>query len=67
MINPKKVAKKMDSETAKKLLLKEQEENIKKCSAEVQQVLEKHGMQMQANAVIPATQVQIVPKLTTQR
>ena len=50
-------------EKAKEVLLKEQQEAIKKCTQEVQVVLDKYNMQLNAFATIPAEIVQIGPKV----
>lgn len=47
---------------AQAVLSKKKQEDIQKCTAEVQAVLEKYGMQAQAYAVIPTDRIQIVPK-----
>lgn len=52
----------ISSQEARELLIKEQREAIENCSKEVQAVLDKHGMSLQGNAVIPVNQYQIVPK-----
>ena len=40
---------KLTSEKAKELLLKEQQENIRKCNEEIQAILKKYGFSLQVN------------------
>ena len=58
----KKGSAKPSSEEARKILIKEQQEKQAQCSKEVQAVLDKYGMQLQAVAQVQANQVSIIPK-----